>query len=279
MTSKIALIFIPIMVSCLCSACTYVIREQDLLYPRPVSQHVQTRYARNITLTTRDGVKLGGWIFEHKHSDRYLIYFYGNGERVIDIGRRLLWISQTYNINVLSMDYRGYGFSKGRPTLDNLQGDCLEIIDQIQKNLKVTSDRIYLYGRSLGSTMAVHAAASRKVAGLILEAAPTSAAEVVPEMKRMASWSIRPFVRTIPDEKLKNRSPQPIDNIRNITIPLLVIHGEKDRLIPARFGKKMFDAAGSEKKIWCPVAGAGHNNLPINSPTVQEAMTRFFNFD
>jgi fermentation-respiration switch protein FrsA (DUF1100 family) len=106
-----------------------------------------------------------------------------------------------------------------------------------------------IYGESLGSGVAVPLAAQRKVAGLILEAPFTSIAEVA-----QYHYSFIPASALVRD-RFDSRA-----RIGNVRAPVLVLHGERDRVVPVRFGRALFDAAPEPKELWI-AREAGHENL------------------
>src|SRR5207244_11581175 len=110
----------------------------------------------------------------------------------------------------------------------------------------VSANRLILYGESLGSGVAVELAAGRDVAALILEAPFTSVAEVA-----QCHFPYVPAARMVID-RFDSRS-----RIGRVSAPILVLHGERDRIVPVRFGRALFDAASEPKERWF-AAEAGH---------------------
>ena len=113
----------------------------------------------------------------------------------------------------------------------------------------ITQNRIVLYGESLGSGVAVRLAAQREFAGLILEAPFTSVAEVA-----------QYHYAVIPASALVRDRFDSLACIGHIKAPILILHGEQDRIVPLRFGRALFDAAPEPKELWL-AREAGHENL------------------
>jgi hypothetical protein len=260
------------------ASCSQVVEEADLFYPsgRVLPMPAETVIRTNVELPIPggEGGHLRGWLFTPKESRGGLLYLYGNGQRAHRVAGRLHWLAETFALEVLCIDYRGYGFSDGSPTRETLLSDAVAVHDFLAER-RADGGPLFLYGRSLGSIPAIHVSAAREVDGLILEGAPSSAAEVIRTWDSYASWALRWLIRVRPSRELVELRPQPVDRIRDVTAPLLSIHGELDQRVPVRFGRKLFDAAGSSRKSWCLVEGAGHNNLEIRSGPALECLREF----
>ena len=261
-------------------SCTRMVRESDLLLPPgrllpPLADDI-TR--RNVELPLPGGAAdqaLRGWYLERPGNRRTLLYFPGNQETLRRSMWRLYWMADALGVDVLAFDYRGYGFSDGRATVEQIAYDGAAIYDHL---LEMQADKArlpVLYGRSIGSLAAIETAASRPVAGLILEGAPSAAADVIPSWRRLAPWYYRWLLRVRPDPALAARRPQPIDRIADVRAPLLALHATEDRIVPLPFGRRLFEAAGSEDKQWCPVPGATHNTLRLDRDPALECLRTF----
>ena len=265
----------------LCAGCRIVVREADLFIPKPVAlKYWQAPTAvagvriRTVELDA-GGCTLRGWIFAPPIARRAMVYFCGNGEGAYQSSRRLGRLAERLDCEILLLDYRGFGFSEGQPSFDALLADGLRAWDLLVGPGGKPSRPTLVYGRSLGTIVALHVALRRGAAGLILEAPPTSAAEVVPGFRCLLPAPLRWLVWVRPDEALRNRRPQPVEAIAGLACPLLVIHGVADRIIPIRFGRRMHDAAGSKHKMLLPVARADHYDLDPTSAPVPAALDRF----
>ena len=162
---------------------------------------------------------------------------------------------------VLFAEYRGYGGNPGRPDESGLTADARSVMAYLQSR-GVEPERIVLYGESLGTGLAVKMAAEHPVAGVVLEAPYTSIAEVA-----QARFWYLPVAWLIADKwELAAR-------IGEVTAPLLVLHGEADRVIPVRFGKRVFALAETPKAaLFHPQAG--HNDL-FDYPEVVQRVIAF----
>lgn len=222
----------------------YLAQESLIFYPQRLaeSQRIaisQRGAVESVFIDAPDGTRLHAW---HKRGDPLVMYFGGNAEEVSwmldDAARR------TPGTGWLLVDYRGYGSSGGSPSEAALVADAVRWYDKIKPDY----ERIYLFGRSLGSGVAVQLAAQRPVAGVVLVAPFDSLVEVGKRHYPFlpVSWM------------LKHR----FDSVAlapKITAPLLCIVAVDDEIIPAVHAKRLYDAWAGEKR-WVGLEGAGHNS-------------------
>jgi abhydrolase domain-containing protein 17 len=258
-----------------CLSCTKTIHEKDLFYPRRFPALSDEVIRANVSIPVEDTISIRGWYLHSPDYKGSIIYFYGNGESVNSASVPLYWLATNLKRNVLAIDYRGYGSSNGVPSFNSLLTDGIKIYDYLVDSLQQSSASTFIYGRSIGTISAVNVASQKPVSGLILEAPPTSAEEVIRRWNSLVPWWMKLFLRIRPDKALKNYHPQPVENIRKVVAPLLIIHGTEDEIIPIEFGRRMFKEAGSKQKHWCPVPKAGHNNLKIYNSPIFDSLRAF----
>lgn len=170
-----------------------------------------------------------------------VLYSHGNGEDLGDIEPVMQeWVARGYS--VVAYDYAGYGTSTGSPSERAIRADILRVYDYLTAEKGVAPDRILVYGWSLGGTPSVRLAAEKPVAGLILDSTFTSAPRV---------WTGIPL---FPPVRFDN-----LGRIDDATCPVLVVHGEADRMIPFSHGQQLY-ARAKEPKLWLGVAGADHGD-------------------
>jgi fermentation-respiration switch protein FrsA (DUF1100 family) len=191
--------------------------------------------AKEVTLTSSDGEKLIAWHVAPRGTKSVIIYFQGNaGASDLRVGR-FHWLIED-GTGLLALSYRGYGGSSGNPTEQGLIRDALAAYDFAAK--RYDPSRIVLFGESLGTAVAIALAAERTVGGLILDAPFTSAADV-----GAAAYPFMPVRWLIKDAWRSDR------RIGKIHAPILVIHGVRDRVVPIRFGERLFARAGEPKRM------------------------------
>jgi len=207
----------------------------------------------DVYFSTQDGVQLNGWFMPAMHTQEpraTVIYFHGNAGNIGDrIDKARLFCE--LGLNVLLVDYRGYGKSAGSPTERGLYKDGLAAFDYLKLRSDVDLKRVIAYGASLGGVVAIELATHRDLAGLIIDSSFSSAADMAKVMY--------PFVPSF----LLQIKMDSMQKVNHLTVPKLFFHSREDRTVPYRFGKKLFDAA-SEPKVMVELKG-GHDEGYIHS--------------
>jgi hypothetical protein len=225
--------------------------QRALLYhpdnarPDPVASGVP-EMAR-VRLSTNDGLTLDAWYGAAAEGSPSLIYFHGNGGH---LGHRAVKYRPYLEagFGLLAVGYRGFGGNPSSPTEGGLRMDARAALDYL-RGQGVALHRIVLYGESLGTGVAVDLAAGRAIGALVLEAAYTSIAKVAAHHY--------PFV---PARYLVLDKFDASADIKRLQAPLLLIHGKRDRVIPYRFGRALFEDAPQPKEMESYEEG-GHNDL------------------
>jgi len=198
-------------------------------------------------LMASDGVDLHGW-FVPGQSDITLLWFHGNAG---NIGHRLDNLNlfhRALKVNIFILSYRGYGRSGGRPTEKGTYRDAEAALDYLLSRDDVDADRIIYFGRSLGGAVAVHLAVQHEPYALILD----SSFDSVTDMARRQV----PFLPVWP---LLKGMYDCVANIGRVNAPVLVLHGDRDEIVPNDVGERLFDAANDPKQLFT-IEGAGHND-------------------
>lgn len=191
-----------------------------------------------------------------------VLYFGGNAE---EVSWMLEEIGNAPGVSWLLVDYRGYGLSEGSPGEAALVSDALQWFDHATTLSGVDPKRIFAFGRSLGSGVAVQLAAERPLAGVILSTPFDSLAAVA----KRYYWYL-PV-----DWMLKHRFDSMV-LAPKLKAPLLCLVAERDEVIPAVHGERLFDAwGGAKRKI--VLQEAGHNSTdahPMFWPSIREFLVR-----
>ena len=216
--------------------------------------------AADVWLDTEDGVRIHGWQVDRPGAPFVTLYFHGNAGNITDRYDHFREINSAGS-SLLMIDYRGYGKSTGRPSEDGIYTDADAAYDHLLKTGHSAS-QIILHGESLGTAVAVDLASRRPCAGVVLEAPFTSgrdvAATVLPIIGPAVMWSF--------DLRKK---------IGRLHAPILIIHGDRDEIIPARLGQALFAAAPEPKSIWI-VPGAHHNDIVETAGAAYQQHLRAF---
>lgn len=201
----------------------------------------------NCWLKSADGLKLHGWFIPVAGSTKVLLWFHGNAG---NLSHRLdnIIMLQEVGVQQFILDYRGYGRSEGTPEEQGMYLDAEAACNFLINKKGFAPENIIIFGRSLGGGVAAELALRKPCGGLILESTFTSVGEIA-----------RKVVPFLPTTKILKNKFDTLAKIRQIRIPVLVIHGLQDELIPYENGEKIFTTANKPKYFY-PV-NAGHNDL------------------
>ncbi len=205
-----------------------------------------------LSIATRDGERLRAWALAHDAPRAMVVYFHGNGGNLSVWAPILAGIARQ-EYSVLAFDYRGYGLSTGRPTERGLYRDVDAVIERFWSGSRPRAPVVY-WGRSLGVAMAAYAATVRAPDGLILESG-------FPDV-----WSLvratPPLVLFAPF--LTYRFPS-ARFLRRVSVPVLVMHGDADSVIPFSQGRALFERVTGRKQF-ATIRGGDHNDLAPPDP-------------
>ena len=236
----------------------YLAQDSLIFYRQPLAEARRAQIARQFpaaqefALAAPDGTRLHGWLVKPLDAERapLVLYFGGNAEEVS-------WMLEavgdpargaTPGVAWLLVNYRGYGASEGAPSERALVADALALYDHGRRVPGIDAERMYAFGRSLGSGVAVALAAERALRSVVLVNPYDSLSAVAKHYY--------PYLPV--DWMLKHR----FDSMHRaplLTMPLLCLIAERDEVIPSAHGVRLFDAwAGPKRKVL--LAGAGHND-------------------
>lgn len=203
-----------------------------------------------VWLPVDDVVTVFGWFIDAGPTSPVLLWCHGNAGNV---SHRLENIRQLYQrgISVMIFDYRGYGRSTGVPSEAGFYQDALASYDYLIQHRRISPERLIIFGRSLGSSVAGEVAIRRSSAGLMVEGSFSS----------IQAMSDHHYFG-LPTRWLMDVDFNLAKKVRALQVPLLVIHGEEDSIVPMALGRQVFEAA-HEPKRWYAVSGAGHNDVPF----------------
>jgi fermentation-respiration switch protein FrsA (DUF1100 family) len=247
--------------------------SQVLFYPRRAYGLASAPGGvRSIGVQVESGIVLGGQLYPAAPDAPAILYFHGNGEIAEDYDDVAPMYTQL-GITLLVMDYRGYGTSGGAPTASYLLSDAVAVFEAMGRLLKengLTPARLYVMGRSLGSAAAIEIAAraDERLAGLIVE---SGLANTLALLARLG---------------LQVRGTEERDGFGNaaklsrITLPVLIIHGQDDVLIPASDAHELHRRCASPNKQLVLIPRAGHNDLMLVGMKIyMEAIRQFVKGD
>jgi fermentation-respiration switch protein FrsA (DUF1100 family) len=219
-------------------------------FPVPTLAHADLS---EFDIVPEGGPRLGVW-WAATRSERIgvLYYLHGNGGSLYD-RVHLVDSLAARGLDVLMIDYRGYGKSDGVPSERGLYADAEAGLQWLTSERGLPVGQIVLLGKSLGSAVAIELATRHQFAALIVESGFTS----VRDMGRIAT----PFVPG-PLYGIMSHRFDSIGKIAQVQSPVLVVHGTQDDLVPVEMGRRLYEAA-PEPKRWAAVEGGGHDDLAL----------------
>ncbi len=188
-----------------------------------------------VFIPASNGNNLKGWFHKKNlNNKKTLVFFHGNAG---DLRNRIykLNLIKDFDINFLIVAYRGFSGNEGKPTEKGLYEDARSTLDWLMKQ-KIKENQIVIYGESLGTGVSIEVAQNKKFAGIILESPFTSMVD--------AGKFYYPY---LPVSLLLKDRYESIKKLKNINVPILVMHGKKDKIVPFHMGKKIYDSANEPK--------------------------------
>ncbi len=256
----------------------YLTQDGLIFYRQPLAEARRSDLVRRLAavqevyVQAQDGTKQHAWHVKSSPSapGPLVIYFGGNAEEVSWMLERIGHPErgETPGVGWLLVDYRGYGLSEGSPGEAVLVSDALQWFDRALTLPSVEPTRIFVFGRSLGSGVAVALAAERPVAGLILATPYDSLAAVA---KR--------YYWYLPVDLLLKHRFDSIGKAPGLKQPLLCLIAERDEVIPPVHGERLFDAWGGPKRKVI-LQEASHNTTddhPLFWPSIRAVFAQKVN--
>ena len=197
-------------------------------------------------LTTIDGENIIGWYGKSKPGQPTILYFHGNGG-ALEVRRERIAKYLNRGRGMFMMAYRGYSGSTGSPSETANVADAKLAYDALIAD-GIRPEDIILYGESLGTSVAIQVALEKKVRGLILDSPFTSMAE---RAQQIYWW--------LPVGLLLKDRYDSHAYIKDVHVPLFILHGEADQIVPVSMGRELFGLANEPKEI-VTLPGAGHND-------------------
>lgn len=210
--------------------------------------HASSLPVEDVWLTTRDNIRLNGWYLPNPGSEKALLWFHGNAENIgYGLGQAAFY--SRLGVNVLAVDYRGYGRSGGSPDEAGVYRDADAAYDYLIRVRHIQPKNIIIYGHSLGGAVAIDLASRRECGGLIAQSAFTS-------IRDMARRTFHiPLFEYVPKSRFNS-----LAKIQRVRAAILIVHGTRDETVPFSMGQRLF-AAAPEPKFFFPIEGAGHNDV------------------
>jgi len=252
------------------AAFLWVRQPQFIFFPETTIQKTPQEYGvpyETVTLPIGTTEQLYGWWLPAPNSSRVLLYLHGNGGNIganAEHAARL----QRLGFSVLLLDYRGYGKSMGGfPNEAQVYADAQRSWEYLVQTRQIAPQQITIYGHSLGGAIASDLAQKHpEAAGLIVESSFTS----MLAMTTRQSWT-----RFFPVDWLLHQRFDSLAKIPKLQMPVLLIHGTADSIIPFAMGQALWAAAPEPKRLLL-IPGGEHNNDAQTAPILyQKAVLTF----
>ena len=223
---------------------------QKQLYDNPVARLFSPE---DIYFKTSDGLTLNGWFFQAANTEARatVLVLHGNAQNLSTHVNSVLWLIRE-GFNLFIFDYRGYGKSQGSPSIKGVHLDAEAALRTLLSMPNTGKEQIIVLGQSIGGAIAVYTVANTpykdRIAALVIDSTFSSYRRIARE-KLAQVFITWPF--QYPLSYLVSDSYSPIKWIRKVSsVPVLIIHGDKDPVVPLHHGQILYDEALDPKEFW-----------------------------
>lgn len=203
----------------------------------------------DVALATADGVKLHAWWLPAQGAAAgTVLHLHGNAANVSNHLPLAAWLPRA-GFNVLMLDYRGFGRSEGRPTLDGVLADARAALAHLRSRRDVDATKLIVFGQSLGGATALRLLAE-DAAGVRLAVIDSAFASYrgIARDAALQSIVLAPFL-PLALPLLPGADKDPVTALARIDVPLIFVHGRADRVIPFKHSEQLLAAAKEPKRL------------------------------
>jgi len=268
-------VFFQFWITCCCLTLLYT-SQDALLYMQHASDELcyfvpkpDIWNPEEVYITTSDNEKIHGYFYKVKdaivRTVPTVLFLHGNAGS-IGFPAYLLVSLQT-PVNVLAIDYRGYGKSSGKPSENGLYFDADAALQYLIECNEIDVSKIVVYGHSLGGAVAIHIATIShpdNVAAVIVENSFTSIRETACSMFSCLSL----LLRFLPELCFKNKFNS-LSKVKYLKKPILFVCGADDKLLPPKMTSDLYEACASMDKRMKICANHGHNDTLFSLACIQ----------
>lgn len=243
----------------------YFFQESLLFFPKQWSERPEikkNKYLTEVSIETRDQQKIHGLLYEDKNFPTITVYFHGNAGS-LNYWQNIYETFQNFGTNLLVIDYRGYGKSTGKFSEEGFYLDAQAAYDYAQA-IGYSENQIVIYGRSLGTGIAVELASKNNARALVLETPYTS---VLNRSKELYPYLLPDLLLRYPFNSERK--------IESVKMPIYIFHGTEDEIIPFNHGKSLYEKIPGNK-TFVQIVGGRHNDLE-NYKEYQDTLKSFYN--
>lgn len=221
--------------------------------PQKEMMYVNTDYfeveRKIITKKVADSQLYGWHLKTDKKKKGTVVFLHGNGGNISNQIFAVLWLPW-YGYDVITFDYRGYGNSTGKASIENIHEDVKAIFDFTLNQAK-EGEKLYIFAQSLGGAVAISSLADykkqKRFSKIVVDSAFSSYDKVAKEFLSKG-WltSLFSFLSSL----VENKMYDPINHIQDIHVPIVLIHGKKDTLIDFKHSQLLYKKANEPKRLW-----------------------------
>jgi len=236
-----------------------------VFYPYPELESTPENWGlayEDVQISTADNIAVHGWYLPAKNSKQVVLFFHGNAGNISHRGDSLE-IFHRLGLNVLIIDYRGYGKSQGEVSEQGFYLDAKAAWQYLTEQRGYKAEDIIIFGRSMGGAVATHLASQVQPGALILESTFSS----VKDMAAMVMPVISKLVYLRYDFDTES-------TISHVNTPLLVLHSPEDEVVPYFLGVKVYDAANKPRYFY-DLHGSHNDGFVQSQPGYSQAIASF----
>ena len=224
----------------------------------------------DLWFAAEDGVRLHGWLIPGDPEKPLVVFFHGNAANITHRVDQIACL-HSLGLSVFIFDYRGFGASEGRALSEEaIYRDARGALDYLAARGWPPSRLIY-FGSSMGAAIALQMGLEVPPSGVVLECPFTSLREI--------AWHMTPMTYALVGWWNIGSAFENMDKIGQLTRPLLILHGDRDTLVPLEMSRRLF-AAAREPKTLLVVPGAGHSDVfSVGGEIYRQALLSFLDQD
>lgn len=274
---KTALLLILFSLALLCQGCV----GKMFYYPDRVTYETPARFGlkyEEVAFRSKDGTKLNGWFVSAVGAPRgTVIHFHGNAQNMSAHFSFVSWLPAA-GFNLFVFDYRGYGRSEGKPDRRGLYEDSIAAITCVQTRSDLDQNRLLIFGQSLGGANAIAAVGGNSFSGIravAIESAFSSYRGIVRD--KLGQMPLISLLKWPLSYLLIGNSYSPDEVVGRIApVPLLLIYGTADPVVPYRHGRELYDRARQPKELWTIEQGGHTGAFAKESSGYRQMLVNFF---
>ena len=255
--------------------------DRVFYYPDHHQRGTPTEYSlpyEDVFFPTEDGAAWHGWFLpsaDGRPAHATVLHLHGNAANISGHYEFIRWLPGA-GYHVLTFDYRGYGRSAGRVSRRRTLSDAAAALDYLRTRPDVRSDRIVVFGQSIGGAVAVLLAARRRdqIRAVAVDSAFSGYRKIV-RYHVSRKWWLTALAWWLPC--CVSTEHDPIDFVGRVSpVPLLFMHGKADRIVPWEMSEELHAAAKEPKDLWL-VEGMDHTETWEAAPeAAQRSLLGFY---